>query len=89
MEFTEEQVTAAKKCRDTIIAKNIDELKSIYMAGEIVMWDEMKVKKLTIPDVSGQFSLNELEQRRFDASSPKQITFQFGGWNWRDESDNR
>lgn len=47
MEFTEEQVRVAKQCRDTIIAEDIEELKSIYMAGEIVMWDEMKDKNLS------------------------------------------
>lgn len=44
--FTEEEVTTAKKVRDTIISENVDELKSIYMAGEIVMWDEQQAKNL-------------------------------------------
>lgn len=54
MEFTEEQVRAAKQCRDTIIAEDIDELKSIYMAGEICMWDEMKVNKISSNTMLGE-----------------------------------
>lgn len=39
--FTNDEITAAKNIRDQITLDNIDELKSIYMAGEIVMWDEL------------------------------------------------
>lgn len=54
--FTPEEVKAAKATRDAIIKENIPELKSIYMAGEIVMWDEMQAKNIYVtPDVSGQF----------------------------------
>ena len=51
--FTDEEITAAKATRDAIVKENISELKSIYMAGEIVMWDEMQAKKLRQPLVSG------------------------------------
>lgn len=40
--FTPEEIKAAKQVRDEIINGDISEFKSIYMAGEIVMWDEMK-----------------------------------------------
>jgi len=40
--FSEEQLQAAKEVRDYLIAENEPRLKSIYMAGEIVMWDEMR-----------------------------------------------
>lgn len=41
-DFTEEEVTTAKTVRDAIINGEASELKSIYMAGEICMWDEMR-----------------------------------------------
>lgn len=40
--FTEEEVKAAKSTRQVIIEENVPELKSIYIAGEICMWDELK-----------------------------------------------
>lgn len=43
-EFTESEVKAAKAVRDKIIESGTDELKSIYMAGEIVMWNELQEK---------------------------------------------
>lgn len=43
--FTEEEVESAKNTRDAIIKGNISELKSIYVAGEIVMWDELQEKQ--------------------------------------------
>jgi hypothetical protein len=52
--FTKEEVKAAKATRDAIIEENISELKSIYMAGEIVMWDECEQKNLHKAHVSGQ-----------------------------------
>lgn len=42
MKFTNEEIKAAKQTRDVIISNNIEELKAIYMAGEICMWDEMQ-----------------------------------------------
>jgi hypothetical protein len=45
--FTEEEVQEAKKMRDYIIEKGNDSAKAIYMAGEIVMWDEMRQKDLS------------------------------------------
>jgi len=40
--FTEEELNAAKEVRDFLIEENEPRLTSIYMAGEIVMWDELK-----------------------------------------------
>lgn len=61
--FTKEEVKAAKATRDAIIEENISELKSIYMAGEIVMWDECEQKNLHKAHVSGKRpSLNEVAQ---------------------------
>ena len=45
MKFTNEEIKAAKQTRDAIISNNIEELKAIYMAGEICMWDELQQKK--------------------------------------------
>lgn len=42
--FTDEQIAAARATRDAIIKENVSELKSVYMAGEIVMWADMKDK---------------------------------------------
>lgn len=39
--FTREEVEAAKRIRDFIIQGNIHELKHVYSAGEICMWDEL------------------------------------------------
>lgn len=55
--FTDEEVKAAKATRDAIISENISELKSIYMAGEIVMWDEMRAKNLQQAHVIGRSEL--------------------------------
>jgi len=40
--FTEEELNAAKSKRDDIIAYGTTRQKADYMAGEIVMWDEMR-----------------------------------------------
>lgn len=40
--FTGEEIAAAKATRDTIIKGDVEELKSIYMAGEIVMWSQLR-----------------------------------------------
>lgn len=42
--FTQEEIKTAEETRKVIIEENIDELKAIYMAGEINMWNEMQVK---------------------------------------------
>lgn len=42
--FTQEEISAAKATRDAIIKQNVSEVKPIYMAGEICMWDEMRNK---------------------------------------------
>lgn len=42
--FNDEEIKAAKATREAIISGNISELKSVYMAGEICMWDEMQSK---------------------------------------------
>lgn len=50
--FTEEEVRAAKKTRDAIINGSIsEELKSVYMAGEICMWDELRKSHPSPPAV--------------------------------------
>ena len=49
--FTPEEIAAAKSVRDEII-KGESELKCIYMAGEIVMWDEINrqpTQSITLP----------------------------------------
>ncbi len=43
--YTQQEVAAAKATRDAITKENISDLKSIYMAGEIVMWNELNSKK--------------------------------------------
>jgi hypothetical protein len=40
--FTDEEVSAAISKRDDIIAFGTPNQKAAYMAGEIVMWDEMR-----------------------------------------------
>lgn len=40
-EFSEEEIESAKVVRDEIIKGNIDDLKSVYIAGEICMWDSI------------------------------------------------
>ena len=41
-QFTEEEIKTAKEARRVIIEEDVPEIKSVYMAGEIVMWGEMK-----------------------------------------------
>lgn len=43
-EFTEEEIKAAKSVKQTIIKERIPEVQSVYMAGEICMWDETRNK---------------------------------------------
>jgi hypothetical protein len=45
MKFTEEEIRIAKQTRAVIVNENIEELKAIYMAGEICMWDELQQKQ--------------------------------------------
>lgn len=40
--FSEEEIKAAKNTRRMIVNSENSELKSIYMAGEICMWDELR-----------------------------------------------
>lgn len=42
--FTDQEVKSAKATRDAIINEEISELQSVYMAGEICMWDEMRAE---------------------------------------------
>ena len=46
--FSQEEVFAAKQVRNAIINSDAEELKSIYMAGEICMWDELQQKYLKL-----------------------------------------
>lgn len=43
--FSEEEIKAAKQVRDAIVKSDDGSLKSVYMAGEICMWDEMRQKE--------------------------------------------
>jgi hypothetical protein len=47
-EFTAEEIETAKEVRDTIIDGSPDELKSIYMAGEIVGTTETRSQLLPV-----------------------------------------
>lgn len=49
--FTQEEILAAQAARKVIVEGNISELKSVYIAGEICMWDELRQKNLQISDV--------------------------------------
>lgn len=41
--FTNEEIKAAKETRDALINEDMPtEMKALYMAGEIVMWDELQ-----------------------------------------------
>lgn len=58
--FSKSEIRAAKTARDTIISGGVEELKAIYMAGEICMWDEIqqtKVNKCNIPVITDQREL--------------------------------
>ena len=50
MNFTEEEIKIAKKTRDVIISEGISELRAIYMAGEICMWDELQQVRTNSPE---------------------------------------
>lgn len=45
-QFTSEEIRAAQETRDLIISEGTQELKSIYMAGEICMHEEIKSQLL-------------------------------------------
>ena len=63
-DFTEEEIIAAKETRDAIIKERIPELVSIYMAGEICMWDEIQnSKNQNTPDVGGSLHHKELIEK--------------------------
>ncbi len=50
--FTPEEIKSAKATRDALMSGEYPpELKSIYMAGEIVMWDELKKKDESRPTI--------------------------------------
>lgn len=40
--FAPKEIEAAKAVKEQIINGDISELKSVYMAGEICMWDELQ-----------------------------------------------
>jgi hypothetical protein len=46
--FSKEEIEVAKSMRDAIIKEGVSELKSIYMAGEIVMWDELSQQTVSL-----------------------------------------
>lgn len=78
--FTQEEIETAKRMRATIIKENVEELKAVYMAGEIVMWDEMQTKLLSQATVSG----NEASQS--ENKKDGEVTVAFAEWkvknNW-------
>ena len=43
--FTKEDVVAAQAIKATILAGDVSELKSIFMAGQICMWEDMRPKE--------------------------------------------
>jgi len=45
MNFTDEEIKIAKQTRETVISTDVPELKAVYMAGEICMWDELRELK--------------------------------------------
>lgn len=49
--FTKEEIEAAKTSRDFIVNSGIKELQSIYMAGEICMYEELKEKKYSLDQI--------------------------------------
>lgn len=49
--FTHAEIKSAKFVRDSILKDDSEELKSIYMAGEIVMWDEINSNQPKEEDV--------------------------------------
>lgn len=41
--FTEEEIRVAKQVKDALVNGDLaEELRSVYIAGEIVMWDELR-----------------------------------------------
>ena len=46
MSFTDEEIKIAKQTREVIIKDGTPELKAVYMAGEICMWDELQQEKV-------------------------------------------
>jgi hypothetical protein len=52
--FTEEEIAAAKNVKKEILKPEApEELKSLYMSGEICMWDDLQAKNLPQAAVSG------------------------------------
>lgn len=65
--FTEEEVRAAKKTRDAIINGSIsEELKSVYMAGEICMWDELRKSHPSPPEGALNGYSPELKEKLYE-----------------------
>ena len=59
-DFTPEEIEAAKETRAAVIKDNTPELKAVYMAGEICMWDELQ--NATPTEAKGKgYSLEQME----------------------------
>lgn len=62
MEFTKEEIEAAEAVKKQMMDRETpDTLKAIYMAGEICMYEEMKVKNISSNScVSGSLAYDKL-----------------------------
>ena len=70
--FTDEEISAAKAIRDALVSGEMpQELKSIYMAGEICMWDELG--RPPNPKEPEAVHGNEAEKEVCECSFPKRI----------------
>jgi hypothetical protein len=62
-EYTKEEIETAKAARDIAIESDSDEIKALYMSGEIVMWSEMQAEnkelKSTIKKVKDSLTYND------------------------------
>ena len=58
--FTKEEIKTAKEVKDTIIREDVEELKAIYMAGEICMWDEIQQREQLINFLWEQYKVKKL-----------------------------
>lgn len=87
MSFTKEEIKIAKQTRDVIISEDVEELKAVYMAGEICMWDELqqeqangdKSKKSVGVDTAMIKLMIEYETECYNDST--QATYDFYVWD--------
>lgn len=72
--FTPEEVKAAKQTRDAIIKEGTPEMKALYMAGEIVMWDQLQSQDSSsnsekADEVKPPLSFNEWLDKKFHSGN--------------------